>query len=373
MADALMVTSSFLPGRGGIETYLAELCSRLTPRVAVLAPATRDGNTIPRDLPYPTAAHQGSMLVPSGTVRRAIERAARAHATRRILFGTPWPLALLGPSLAQSGYSYAVIAHGAEVLVPGSVPLLRQRLVRSLAEAELLFCVSGFTRDHLQRLLASAPVTPPLHLLRPRVDLARFRPRDRSQTRERLGLPPGDRIVACLGRLVRRKGVDRLIRAYGDVAALVRAPLRLVVAGTGPEQARLRRLTAATGARVTFLGRVSDADAPGVYAAADVFALPVADRWAGRESEGLGVALLEAAACGIPCVAGRSGGTPEAVVDGTTGFLVDARRQADLVHAIASLLQDDGLARRMGAAGRRHVEHNFSGEPPDALLDWLSG
>ena len=372
MADALMVTSSFLPGQGGIESYLAELCSRLSPRVAVLAPATRDGERIPGNLPYPTVGHEGMLLLPSRGAREAIERAARVHSTRRILFGTPWPLALLGPSLAERGYAYAVIAHGAEVVVPASVPLLERRLVGSLAGADLLFCVSRFTRGHLERLLSSA-ASPPVHLLPPRVDLTRFCPQDRSEARARLGLPQEDRVVACLGRLVRRKGVHRLVRAYPDLAALVQGAVTLLIAGTGPEEDRLRRLGAASGARVRFLGRVSDSDAPLVYGAADVFALPVADRWAGRESEGLGVALLEAAACGIPCVTGRSGGTPEAVVDGTTGFVVDARRPADLVHAIASLLQDAGLAHRMGAAGRLHVKRNFSGDVPAALLDWLSG
>jgi phosphatidyl-myo-inositol dimannoside synthase len=370
VADALLVTSSFLPGRGGIESYLAELCSDLAPRVAVFAPATRDGKPIPSNLDYPAVGYNGSLVVPSGRARRAIERAAEAHSTRRILFGTPWPLALQGPSLAERGYGYAVIVHGAEVMVPAGVPLLRQRLLGSLQRAQALFCVSRFTRGRLETLLPSEG-RPSLHLLLPRVDTTRFQPQDPFEARARLGLGLEGQTVVFFGRLVRRKGVHRLIGAYDELASRVRGRPTLVVAGTGPEEPGLRRLARAARARVRFLGAVRDADAPWVYAAADVFALPVADRWAGRESEGLGVALLEAAACGVACVTGRSGGTPEAVVDGTTGFVVNARRQADLVHALASLLQDAELARRMGAAGRRHVQLNFSGGPPEALLDWL--
>ena len=127
----------------------------------------------------------------------------------------------------------------------------------------------------------------------------------------------------------------------------------------------------ARSAPVHFLGRVPDDDAPSVFGAAEVFALPVADRWAGMDTEGLGVVLLEAAACGVPCVTGRSGGTPEAVHDGTTGFVVNARRRTDLVHAIAILLEDRALAQRMGTAGRRLVATSFSGDPPGAFVDWL--
>jgi phosphatidyl-myo-inositol dimannoside synthase len=367
-----MVTSSFLPGRGGIESYLSELCARVSPRLAVLAPGTRDGKALPRDLGYPTTGYDGSLLMPSPHVVRAIEEAARAHGTRRILFGTPWPLALLGPSLAKRGFSYGVIVHGAETIVPSNVPVLKQKLSRSVGEAKVVFPVSDFTRGKLEQLLRSAGRSPPpMHLLRARVDVGRFRPSVRSsEARRRLGLAPEERVVACLGRLVRRKGVHRLIEAYPDLAARV-PNVSVLVAGAGPEERRLRRLARATRARVRFLGRVSEENAPSVLGVAEVFAFPVVERWAGMEAEGLGVVLVEAAACGVPCVTGRSGGTAEAVIDGTTGFVVNARRRAELVHAISSLLEDRELARRMGAAGRRHVERSFSGELPTPLLDWL--
>jgi phosphatidylinositol alpha-1,6-mannosyltransferase len=126
-------------------------------------------------------------------------------------------------------------------------------------------------------------------------------------------------------------------------------------------------------APVIFAGRVSDEDAPILYATADVFSLPVVDRWFGLEIEGLGVVLLEASACETPCVTGRSGGTPEAVLDGETGFVVDAKEQDQLVGKIVELLTDDGLRGRMGAAARRHVHQNFSADlPPQPLIDWMA-
>src|SRR2546421_6201788 len=135
MPDALLVTTSFLPGRGGIETYLAGLCRELSPRLAVMAPEVRGGERIPTDLPYPVSGYRGRMLVPDGRVAAAIRRAAEANRVSKVLFGTPWPLLLLAPRLKTAGLSYAVILHGAELVAPSAVPLLPGRLARALSEA----------------------------------------------------------------------------------------------------------------------------------------------------------------------------------------------------------------------------------------------
>jgi len=105
---------------------------------------------------------------------------------------------------------------------------------------------------------------------------------------------------------------------------------------------------------------------------ADVFALPVRDRYRGLEVEGLGIVLLEAAACEVPCVTGRSGGTPEAVIDGATGFVIDAADLSALADRIAGLLENPKLAEQLGKAGRKHVVDDFYGTARlKPLLDWL--
>jgi phosphatidylinositol alpha-1,6-mannosyltransferase len=372
VSDALLVSSSFLPGRGGIESHLSSLCAALSPRLAVLAPATRDGRPLPRDLGYPTRPMRGSGLLPHPGVAREIMEAAASEGTDRVLFGTPWPLSLLGPRLASAGLRYAVVIHGAETLLPGAMPFVRGRLAHALARAELLLPVSDFTARRLEAMLASRDPAPPFALLRARVDLDRFTPSPPSaEMRERLGLGDDDRVVLFFGRLVRRKGAHRLVEAYEDLAARV-PNLTIVIAGTGREESNLRGLARARAARVTFAGPVRDEDAPALYSVADVFAFPVADRWAGLDTEGLGVVLLEASASGLPCVTGRSGGTPEAVVHPESGFVVDARNRDELVHALARVLDDRANAERMGRAGRRHVAHNFASAAPRALLDWLT-
>ena len=373
MPGALLVSSSFLPGKGGIESYLAELCEELSPHISVLAPGKRDGMAVPTGLPYEIVGHPTSMLVPSGRIAEAIRSAARARGLDRVLFGTPWPLALLGPDLADRGLGYSVIVHGAELLVPSVVPLVRQRLARALGGAELLLAVSEFTRANIVRFLdRMGHEVPPVEILRARVDLEHFTPERRNpHVKTRLGLEPDQPTLLCFGRLVPRKGVDRLIRVADRIARHVPGAA-VVIAGTGPEERRLRRLAEKTSTPIVFAGRVPEQDAPELYATADVFVLPVADRWFGLDVEGLGVVLLEAAASGVPCVTGRSGGTSEAVLDGVTGYVVNANRTEDLVDRIVSLLRDEERARGMGSAGRAFVTERYSNRPlPKALTDWL--
>jgi phosphatidylinositol alpha-1,6-mannosyltransferase len=374
MAQAVLVSSSFLPGRGGIESYLAELCDHLQPEVAVVAAAERDGARLDKlDLPYPTYGCPGRLLFPGARARRAVRDAAKKESTDRVLFGTPWPLVLMGPRLRMDNLRYAVIVHGAEMTVPAAVPGVRRIFARALAEAELLLPVSGFTAEKVERFIRRAGHrVPPIALLRARVDLQRFSPEAYGvAARKSFDIDANSKVVLCFGRLVRRKGVHRLIQAVPDIARRVPETV-VVVAGTGPEERRLRTLARKLDAPVVFTGRVPEEQAPDVYAAADVFALPVVDRWFGLEMEGLGVVLLEAAACGVAAVTGRSGGTPEAVLDGKTGFVVDARYREALVEKIEWLLEHPERAREMGQAGRAHVEATFSGKLPGSLHDWLA-
>jgi phosphatidylinositol alpha-1,6-mannosyltransferase len=371
MADALMVSSSFLPGQGGIESYLAELCDSLAPRLAVLAAGERDGKKLPDNLGYPTHPFDGRLLVPGPKALKAIHEAARSEGTDKVLFGTPWPLVLLAPRLEN--LRYAVIVHGAEMIVPAAVPLVKRHLGRALSGADLLLPVSEYTGRAIERSLENAGLpVPPMTTLRAEVDTNRFHPSAaNADIRTRYGIGAGAKVILCFGRLVPRKGVDRLIRALSTIRRAV-PEATVVVAGTGPEEKKLRALGAPLGDAVVFTGRVPDEDAPGLYATADVFALPVVDRWRGLEIEGLGVVLLEAAACEVPCVTGTSGGTPEAVLDGQTGYVIDATDEAVLAGRITHLLLNPGQATLMGKAGREHVQQNFNGEIPGALETWLS-
>jgi len=373
MVDALLVTSSFLPGRGGIESYLAELCKQIAPRLAVLAPGEREGRKLPDDLGYPTIAGPGSMLVPGSRVTKAIAKAAAQLEVDRVVFGTPWPLVLTGPKLKQQGIRYSVIVHGSELLVPSAIPVLRRKLARALADADVLFPVSEFTAGAIRKALTKHGLTaPPLERLGARVDTNRFHPDIEGELRERFDLGSEDKVIVHLGRLVQRKGVHRLIEAIDEIAQRIDRRVVLLVGGTGPQESRLQIEAARRNTTVIMAGRISDEDSPSFYSLGDVFVLPVADRYWGLDTEGLGVVLLEAQACGVPCITGRSGGTVEAVRHGTTGFLIDATDRTELVEKVDYLLQNDEEARRMGAAGRDFVVKTHSHDlSPKPLLDWL--
>src|SRR5262249_40056196 len=147
-------------------------------------------------------------------------------------------------------------------------------------------------------------------IIPPGVDAQRFRPlgqEARAATRARLGFDPDRTLVLGLSRLVPRKGFDIVIDA---VLALDGAPVQLAIAGTGRDRARLARRTQGN-PNVRFLGRVPDDALAAVFGCADIFAMCCRDRWGGIEAEGFGIVFLEAAACAVPAVAGRSGGAHE--------------------------------------------------------------
>ncbi|EQD51610.1 glycosyl transferase group 1, partial [mine drainage metagenome] len=169
-----------------------------------------------------------------------------------------------------------------------------------------------------------------------------------------------DPLVLAVSRLVPRKGMDALIDATAALDASIPG-LTLAIGGDGRDRHRLANRATSLRARAVMLGRVPDASLPELYGAADVFAMACRDRWGGLEQEGFGIVFLEAAACAVPQVAGRSGGAAEAVVDGETGFVVaDPKDPGALAIALRRLLADPALRRRFGEAARRRAVESFN-------------
>jgi phosphatidylinositol alpha-1,6-mannosyltransferase len=293
-------------------------------------------------------------------------REARAEV---VLFGHALPLGLLAPGLARLGIPSVMCTHGAEywlALVPGTASLLH----RASAGASRVLAVSRYTGRVIR---TAVPDAVPLSLLPPGVDAERFRPDipggEGIRRRHRIGGRP---LVVCVSRLVRRKGQDVLIRAMPAIRRRVPDACLLLVGG-GPDAARLRALAGdAAQDTVVLADQVPDDEVPAYHAAADVFAMPCRSRLGGLEVEGFGIVYLEAAASGRPCVAGRSGGAPEAVVDGETGLVVDGRHVGAVAEAVSALLADPGRAAAMGKAGRARVERGFAWPVlADRLAGWL--
>jgi phosphatidylinositol alpha-1,6-mannosyltransferase len=355
----LLVTNDFPPKVGGIQSYLWELWRRLDPSsFAVLTTPYPGAGEWDATQPFRVERTPERVLLPTRSLRDRIDALADDLGADLVVLDPALPLGLVGPSLR---HRYAVIVHGAEVTVPGRLPLSRQLLARVLRGADHVLAAGGYPAREAER---AAGRRLPTTVVPPGVDIERFRPLspvERDAARRRLGLPEHSPVVVGVSRLVPRKGFDVLLRASARLAD--RHPgLVVAIAGAGRDRERLERVAASTGAPARFLGRVSDEALPEVYGCADVAAMICRDRWAGLEQEGFGIVFLEAAACGVPSVAGASGGAAEAVVDGETGLVV--RRPADVdavATALGRLLSDAGVQRSYGAAARRHAEtHSYA-------------
>ncbi len=340
----LVVTNDYPPKPGGIQQYLGSLVAAYPHEVRVLAP--KDAAANPHEAGVARGPHR--FMWPTPGVASWVEREARAFDPDAVLFGAPYPLPWLGPWLRERiGRPYAVLGHGAEITIPAAIPGLRQFFARYWKAADALVANARFAAGKL-RAVTGRDVT----VIGAGVDVGMFTPAARPPRND----PP---VVGCVSRFVPRKGQHRLLAAAAELGRRGR-PVEVLLVGTGRREAALRRLAGRLGVSARFAVGVPWAQLPDAYRSMDVFCAPVRSRWMGLEAEGLGLVFLEAAACGLPVVAGDSGGAPETIEPGRTGFVAHSVR--DVVEALEILLADPDEAREMGAAGRRRVEAEFTWE-----------
>ncbi len=353
MTRTLLVTNDFPPRPGGIQQFVHNLAVRQPAgSVVVYASTWKGAAKFDAEQPFEVVREDTGVLLPTPSVARRAAELARAYGCDAVWFGAAAPLGLLATGLRRrAGIERAVaLTHGHEVgwaALPGARGLLR----RVGQGCDVVTYLTAYQRERLGRVLDGVTT---LERLAPGVDTETYHPDvDGAQVRRRHGL--GERpVVVCVSRLVPRKGQDALIRAFLEIRRRVPGAALLVVGG-GPDRDRLRRL--AQGAEdVVFTGSVPWEELPAHYAAGDVYAMPCRTRRRGLDVEGLGIVYLEASATGLPVVAGDSGGAPDAVRPGETGYVVSGRDVPAIADRIATLLADRDLARRMGAAGRAWVE-----------------
>ena len=350
---SLLVTNDFPPKHGGIQSYLYELWRRLPPGdTTVLTTAFEGAAEWDAQQDFRIERVRERVLLPTRNVTRRIDALAREVRADVIFLDPMLPIGLCGPRLTAA--PYVVIAHGGEITGYARMAGSR-RLARRVMRGAAAVVAAGSYPAQASADAAGRPVSGVM--IPPGVDGERFHPIDataRAAVRRRYGLDPDRPLVLGVSRLVPRKGFDVVIDAMAGVDGA-----QLAIAGGGRDRKRLER-RARGGAR--FLGRVPDADLPELYACADVFAMCCRDRWRGLEAEGFGIVFLEAAACGVPAIAGRSGGSHEAVANGETGYVVEPRDVGAVRSSIRRLLADDDLRARMGAAARKRAVHEFSND-----------
>ncbi|RFD24827.1 alpha-(1-2)-phosphatidylinositol mannosyltransferase [Mycobacterium uberis] len=378
MSRVLLVTNDFPPRRGGIQSYLGEYVSRLVQAgsgvgshdVVVYAPQWQGVATFDDAAQadgYRVVRHPGTLMLPGPMVDARMRRLIADHGIDTVWFGAAAPLALLAPRARKAGATRVLAStHGHEVGW-SMLPVARSVLRHIGDDTDVVTFVSHYTRSRFAPAFGPRAV---LEYLPPGVDTDRFRPDPASRAelrdRYRLGEQP---TVVCLSRLVPRKGQDMLIRALPLIRQRIDGAA-LVLVGDGPYLEALRKLAQGCGVadHVIFTGGVAAAELPAHHALADVFVMPCRTRGGGMDVEGLGIVFLEASATGVPVIAGKSGGAPEAVWHNKTGLVVDGRSVNMVADAVTGLLTDRDRAVAMGAAGRQWVTAEWRWDPLAARL-----
>ena len=365
----LLLSAVYPPRHGGSGRWLHDLYTRLGGTVAAVGPsddpaadAAHDaGSPIPvARLAYPSPGD--GLLRPAGALAhlralRRLARLVRRHGATAVHAGCVLPEGLLGAALAaRFRVPLTVYAHGEEVR-GASLGRELNALARGTFRRAGLIVANTRNTAAILRDEWALPAEK-IRVLHPGVDASRFTPLARDP-RDRTALGWGDRpVILTVGRLQRRKGQDALIRALPAIRAAVPDVLYAAVGG-GELGGELRRLAESAGVAdaVRFHGPADEATMLSAHRQCDLFALP--NRDVGTDTEGFGIVLLEAAACGKPTLCGTAGGTGEAVEDGVTGVRIDGEDPAAIAGAAVALLTDPARRAALGAAGRRRVERAF--------------
>lgn len=356
----LCITNDFGPRAGGIETFVIGLIERM-PHGSVVVYTSQQGDTSEYDHRWLTEygveviRDRSKILLPSFRVGRALRALLASRGIKNVFFGAAAPLAILSQGLRKAGATRIVaLTHGHEVWWAKVWPFTIA--IRRIGNGvDVLTYLGDFTKNAISRSLSSTAQTSMVRIA-PGIDTSHFAPvSDAQQLKKELELDQ-KRVIVSVGRLVHRKGQDTLVEALP--AILKEFPdAHLLFVGVGPhlEYIHKRAIQLGVLGSISFVGRVQYNELPRFISVGEIFAMPSRSRLAGLEVEGLGIVYLEASACGLPIVGGRSGGAPDALLEGETGYAVDGLKPDDVAAAVGKLLRDPESAAAMGKRGREWI------------------
>jgi phosphatidylinositol alpha-1,6-mannosyltransferase len=368
MAEKIIcVTNDFGPRAGGIETFVIGLIERL-PRGSVTVYTSQQGDTRAYDQNWldqfevKVIRDRSKILLPTPRVNREVRKVIAAENIRVAFFGAAAPLAIMARGLRKVGVRKIVsLTHGHEVWWAKLWPF--NWAIRYIGNnVDHLSYLGDFTRKEISRALSQKAIASMVKIA-PGIDTEHFAPQSTAfELRQSLGLAD-KKVIVSVGRLVHRKGQDSLISALPEILK-DHPDAHILMVGQGPYRQELEKLAAklAVEGSITFIGRIQYADLPRYICVGDIFAMPSRSRLAGLEVEGLGIVYLEASACGLPVIAGKSGGAPDAVIDGETGITVDGRTPSEIAKIAISLFDNPVKAQAMGARGREWINSNWRWE-----------
>ena len=356
----LCITNDFGPRAGGIETFVIGLIEH-APRNSVLVYTSNQGDTSEYDRKWredfgvEVIRDKSKILLPSFRVGRKAREILRKNEITHVFFGAAAPLALLSQGLRRAGATKIIaLTHGHEVWWAKVWPFTL--LIRRIGSGvDVLTYLGSFTKNEISRSLSKRAQKAMVRIA-PGIDTNHFSPAsDSSELKRELDLE-GKRVIVSVGRLVHRKGQDKLVEALPRILKSY-PDAHILFVGVGPhlEYIHKRAIQLGVLGSISFVGRVQYQELPRFISVGEIFAMPSRSRLAGLEVEGLGIVYLEASACGLPVVGGISGGAPDALLEGETGFAVDGRDPQAVADAIIRLLDDPKLAKKMGERGRQWI------------------
>lgn len=364
MPSILLVTNDFGPRAGGIETFVIGLLERV-PAAQVLVYTSFQEDAAEYDQSWlqnyqvQVIRDKTKVLLPTPRVIRELRRLIQTNQIKTVWFGAAAPLAVSARWLRGAGANRIIaLTHGHEVWWSKLWPF--SMAIREIArQLDYVTYLGDFTKGALEpRFKQSSKLVK----IAPGIDTNHFKPQDAQLLRDKHNLSNRP-VIISVGRLVHRKGQDRLVEALPKV--LEQFPdTALVFVGEGPHQKVLDDLVKKHQLQnnVFFIGRIRYDELPNYIAMGDIFAMPSRSRLFGLEVEGLGIVYLEASACGLPVIGGASGGAPDAVIDGKTGFVVDGNDLDQISKRCTQLLESAELRSEMGGFGRKWIEENWRWE-----------
>jgi phosphatidyl-myo-inositol dimannoside synthase len=366
VATTLFITNDFGPRAGGIETFVHGLIERL-PRGSVVVYTSAQSDSEKFDAKWLTdfgvevIRDRSKILLPTPRVIKACQTIVKSRNLTRVAFGAAAPLGIMARAMRSAGAEKIVaLTHGHEVWW-AKVPPFSFAIKFMSQSIDAITYLGDYTRGEISKAISKSDVNK-LVQIAPGIDVDHFVPTDSSELRAQLGLTDKS-VIISVGRLVHRKGQDKLISALPAIRSAV-PNVHLVLVGVGPHQKYLENLVAKLNLTdcVTFIGRINYSELPKYICVGDIFAMPSRSRFFGLEVEGLGIVYLEASACGLPVVGGKSGGAPDAVLVGETGVVVDGTDTSEIASACIDLLNNPELCALMGATGRAWIIENWRWE-----------
>lgn len=362
----MFVTNDFGPRAGGIETFIIGLIQRRPFGTTIVYTSFQD-NSEQYDSDWlanygvRVIRDRAKILLPTPRVALELQRIVKKEAITTVVFGAAAPLGLLSASLKRAGVARTVaLTHGHEVWWARVFPfnLLMRRIGSTV---DVLTYLGSFTRTAISQGI-SAKAQRSMVKIAPGIDVDHFIPTDASALRKSLGITE-KKVIVSVGRLVHRKGQDFLITSMPHILKSV-PDAHLLLIGQGPYRERLEKLVRKNKLEnsVTFIGRIQYKELPMYLCVGDIFAMPSRSRLMGLEVEGLGIVYLEASSCGLPVLAGNSGGAPDAVLQNKTGLVVDGTNEQEIAAAAIEMLNNSSASQLMGISGRQWIIDNWRWE-----------